>query len=123
MIRPPPRSTRTDTLFPYTTRFRSDGADRGTEPRRPLQARTGDRGGIRPARRSSGAVCRGVLTQHHPRDQVALDFVRPRIDARRAEIGRAHVRTPVTNAHLVCRLLLEKKNKHTYILSKDIQVN
>src|SRR3546814_3932730 len=27
------------------------------------------------------------------------------------EIGRAHVRTPVTNAHLVCRLLLEKKNK------------
>src|SRR3546814_2740492 len=27
----------------------------------------------------------------------------------RAEIGRAHVRTPVTNAHLVCRLLLEKK--------------
>src|SRR3546814_6241531 len=27
-----------------------------------------------------------------------------------AEIGRAHVCTPVTNAHLVCRLLLEKKN-------------
>src|SRR3546814_8825686 len=24
-------------------------------------------------------------------------------------IGRAHVRTPVTNEHLVCRLLLEKK--------------
>src|SRR3546814_2274958 len=31
----------------------------------------------------------------------------------RAEIGRAHVRTPVTNAHLVCRLLLEKKNQTT----------
>src|SRR3546814_6586188 len=26
------------------------------------------------------------------------------------EIGSAHVRTPVTNAHLVCLLLLEKKN-------------
>src|SRR3546814_10782116 len=26
-----------------------------------------------------------------------------------AQIGRAHVRTPVTTAHLVCRLLLEKK--------------
>src|SRR3546814_8881637 len=25
------------------------------------------------------------------------------------ETGRAHVWTPVTNAHLVCRLLLEKK--------------
>src|SRR3546814_8524722 len=29
------------------------------------------------------------------------------------QIGRAHVRTPVTNAHLVCRLLLEKKTKTT----------
>src|SRR3546814_8357300 len=28
------------------------------------------------------------------------------------QIGRAHVCTPVTNAHLVCRLLLEKKKKH-----------
>src|SRR3546814_2092908 len=27
------------------------------------------------------------------------------------KIGRAHVWTPVTNAHLVCRLLLEKKQK------------
>src|SRR3546814_5594710 len=27
------------------------------------------------------------------------------------QIGRAHVCTPVTNAHLVCRLLLEKKKK------------
>src|SRR3546814_2755350 len=26
------------------------------------------------------------------------------------KIGRAHVCTPVTNAHLVCRLLLQKKN-------------
>src|SRR3546814_10718433 len=29
------------------------------------------------------------------------------------EIGRAHVRPPVTNAHLVCRLLLEKKKRET----------
>src|SRR3546814_5357983 len=40
MIRPPPRSTRTDTLFPYTTLFRSHGtgghqpgdAERGQAP-------------------------------------------------------------------------------------------
>src|SRR3546814_7854973 len=34
MIRPPPRSTRTDTLFPYTTLFRSHDrtAGRGGEP-------------------------------------------------------------------------------------------
>src|SRR3546814_4512537 len=33
MLRRPPRSTRTDTLFPYTTLFRSpDAADRGPVP-------------------------------------------------------------------------------------------
>src|SRR3546814_1103211 len=29
------------------------------------------------------------------------------------QIGRAHVCNPVTNAHLVCRLLLEKQNRTT----------
>src|SRR3546814_3237367 len=28
------------------------------------------------------------------------------------EIGRAHVCTPVTNAHIVCSLLLEQKYRH-----------
>src|SRR3546814_7912795 len=32
MILPPPRSTRTDTLFPYTTLFRSVGAQRPFRP-------------------------------------------------------------------------------------------
>src|SRR3546814_4290587 len=31
MIRRPPRSTRTDTLFPYTTLFRSAGGQQGGE--------------------------------------------------------------------------------------------
>src|SRR3546814_6323912 len=35
------------------------------------------------------------------------------------EIGRAHVCTPVTNAHLVCRLLLaKKKNKNRHKTKK-----
>src|SRR3546814_8837011 len=33
------------------------------------------------------------------------------------KIGRAHVCTPVTNAHLVCRLLLEKKKKTADVLT------
>src|SRR3546814_5584181 len=33
MIRRPPRSTRTDTLFPYTTLFRSAGDRRSSQPR------------------------------------------------------------------------------------------
>src|SRR3546814_10798680 len=36
MIRRPPRSTRTDTLFPYTTLFRSDQAGRHAGPALPL---------------------------------------------------------------------------------------
>src|SRR3546814_7231530 len=35
----------------------------------------------------------------------------PRIKHDTQQIGRAHVCTPVTNAHLVYRLLLEKQNK------------
>src|SRR3546814_8729479 len=36
-----------------------------------------------------------------------------RLDAPSNETGRAHVGTPVTNAHLVCRLLLETKHACT----------
>src|SRR3546814_10273058 len=46
----------------------------------------------------------------------------------RPAIGRAHVCTPVTNSHLVCRLLLEKKNSHRnyitrYLTCKGAQPN
>src|SRR3546814_2790387 len=34
IVRRPPRSTRTDTLFPYTTRFRSDAAAADAAPLR-----------------------------------------------------------------------------------------
>src|SRR3546814_14734769 len=40
MIRRPPRSTRTDTLFPYTTLFRSNEAVVGGEARERLFGRT-----------------------------------------------------------------------------------
>src|SRR3546814_8612043 len=36
MIRRPPRSTHTDTPFPYTTLFRSRRQDQGTHPHSPL---------------------------------------------------------------------------------------
>src|SRR3546814_4864289 len=40
---------------------------------------------------------------------VLYDYEQPEDD----EIGRAHVRTPATNAPLVCRLPLEQKNPPT----------
>src|SRR3546814_4543182 len=52
MIRRPPRSTRTDTLFPYTTLFRSHRLPRlpprGSEIRRHGRADGTDRCGLRP---------------------------------------------------------------------------
>src|SRR3546814_9399665 len=44
------------------------------------------------------------------------DAVNDRLADPLPEIGRAHVCTPVTNAHLVCPLLLETKNKLKAIL-------
>src|SRR3546814_9664165 len=47
-----------------------------------------------------------IFPVHHYRHIISTS----RIHEVRSEIGRAHVCTPVTNAHLVCRLLLEKNN-------------
>src|SRR3546814_19443223 len=44
MIRRPPRSTRTDTLFPYTTLFRSDRARRQRDDLRPYRIPEGRQG-------------------------------------------------------------------------------
>src|SRR3546814_5867480 len=67
MIRRPPRSTRTDTLFPYTTLFRSRGADderRDEEYRRALPAgnglRPGSRGGAPAPRHGRTRLCDAV---------------------------------------------------------------
>src|SRR3546814_2716322 len=40
-----------------------------------------------------------------------------------SKIGRAHVLTPVTNAHLVCRLLLEKKTKVRHKTTQTLDLN
>src|SRR3546814_7214916 len=42
---------------------------------------------------------------------------------RQCEIGRAHVRTPVTNAHLVCRLRLEKKKTTPHLYQTTYIIN
>src|SRR3546814_5555048 len=42
MIRRPPRSTRTDTLFPYTTLFRSEGERQISGHKKPVSDRHGE---------------------------------------------------------------------------------
>src|SRR3546814_6508194 len=71
MIRRPPRSTRTDTLFPYTTLFRSvrnrPGADRDGVPRRTAAGHAAEAGGWRiVARRGVRAAGRSALSNRRP---------------------------------------------------------
>src|SRR3546814_5793720 len=92
MMRRPPRSTRTDTLFPYTTLFRSG-----------FKA-CGDAVALSAFGKAKGAI--GDF-------QVLPGDVQLRLCSAQLEIGdRKSTRlNSITNAHLVCRLLLEKK-KH-----------
>src|SRR3546814_4935967 len=89
MIRRPPRSTRTDTLFPYTTLFRSAGlGDAGAVARmarlrggRDLHRRRGDH----PARRDLATAARRAdgraVRNRHPR----RERDRPAMSARSEE--------------------------------------
>src|SRR3546814_5652967 len=128
MIRRPPRSTRTDPLFPYTTLFRSGARSVvafDEEDERVVEFPGALDLVEHPADLIVGIGDRRGISLHHPRIEPLLfgrqavprrDFGRPRRQAcAGGEIGRAHVCTPVTNAHLVCRLLLEKKKSSEQI--------
>src|SRR3712207_7884798 len=87
MIRRPPRST----LFPYTTLFRSRGAREGrVEDARGAHLREG--------------VLGGVATPDEPPESKAGS-------AGPAARSEEHTSELQSRQYLVCRLLLEKKNK------------
>src|SRR5687768_18331370 len=92
MIRRPPRST----LFPYTTLFRSRRAAADV--------------GMMAARRHVPDRCRIAFDEHRHDDgdvgQVSAAAIGG--DQRRSE---EHTSELQSRLHLVCRLLLEKKNK------------
>src|SRR3546814_11610349 len=102
MIRRPPRSTRTDTLFPYTTLFRSfrqraqqrdlsgiRADQRDVAAIQYCRARAADDGKVRRGRSERASVRIGVsmLSTFDPRscryDQMGFTLIE--------EIGRAHV--------------------------------
>src|SRR3546814_15069465 len=95
LVRRPPRSTRTDTLFPYTTLFRSRGA------LRQVGARAERRALVRENDDAHVVVCLGRLEGgDHLADELAAQGVAvlgvaqgDGADpvARLGEIGRAHV--------------------------------
>src|SRR3546814_3628389 len=118
MIRRPPSSTRTDTLFPYTTLFRSPLRTSGVVALghhmvERIVLRITRRSGLDdPLRTSENASLTVVRLLRLELGQLAVAAARG-VNGTQAlrgvQIGRAHVLTPVTNAHLVCRLLLDKK--------------
>src|SRR3546814_16879598 len=96
MIRRPPRSTRTDTLFPYTTLFRSPRLSRALSlPSRPRERLRG------PCHRLRGA---GRLSPPHQRsgagDRRELPPLRARLRADRlSRIGRGGEHAAARRAH------------------------
>src|SRR3546814_1970141 len=95
MRRRPPRATRTDTLFPYTTLFRSPAYRRHREPGHWMLPSAG-------SWEEKGPPVRRVDA-----DRSQEGRARPAS----AAIGSAHAGTPVTNAHLVRRRRLDKKKQ------------
>src|SRR3546814_13482620 len=107
MIRRPPRSTRTDTLCPYTTLFRSESGagdgDRALDPVRAAAAYElghgcgsldGDEGrdlAKQPARDQNAASAIALGERRRQRQPKLLSLIVVVIDGRELKIGRAHV--------------------------------
>src|SRR3546814_3816133 len=102
MIRRPPRSTRTDTLFPYTTLFRSNDEAERMEHRQhgdlPVVGGEGEFLDPGPDRRRESAMRQhrrlGVARRTRSIEKgryVVFPRLRPVIRGRTAQIGIAHV--------------------------------
>src|SRR3712207_8922647 len=91
MIRRPPRST----LFPYTTLFRSDH-HRGSEEHQPGWEYHDP----------------SLVDPHVGRIDTQPGFRRTVVDAGAEDRSEEHTSELQSRQYLVCRLLLEKKNRH-----------
>src|SRR3546814_9433761 len=100
MIRRPPRSTRTDTLFPYTTLFRSPLATRPARSRRQLHGRGAQ--GLNGDASAIGARQPGQLTE--------LDALLPKV-AGRSEEHTSELQSLMRISYAV--FCLKKKKKKT----------
>src|SRR3546814_3650208 len=114
MIRRPPRSTRTDTLFPYTTLFRS------FLPTLPLPAGNWVAIAAFHSRRSVSAIplrVGALRSEEHTSELQSLmrsSYAVFSLTKKTKQIVRAHDETPVTHAQHECRLLLTNNQQLHY---------
>src|SRR3546814_7542950 len=106
MIRRPPRSTRTDTLFPYTTLFRSGSVRAGADWAQQGGPGTNTRRQCCPASWALGGTCR--------RGTIRLLAVQPRPSGRgaglRSEEHTSELQSLMRISYAV--FCLKQKNKH-----------
>src|SRR3546814_5569811 len=111
MIRRPPRSTRTDTLFPYTTLFRSDPAGRGVRPPPHLH---------RPRSRSGGKLGRTppfVRSEEHTSELQSLMRISYAVfclKKKKNDIKR------ITRLHLINHLQLQRHHTQTNVYRSNM---
>src|SRR3546814_8487370 len=112
IIRRPPRSTRTDTLFPYTTLFRSTSpalaAAMCESERWPLQLAGGD----------DYELCFTAAPEQHPAIAAALAAIDT--SAQRSEEHTSELQSLMRISYAVF-CLKKKKNKHSYRTMKKVK--
>src|SRR3546814_1512226 len=109
MIRRPPRSTRTDTLFPYTTLFRSPSAIARVRPKR---SSTAGCNSLMTSRRWPWALVTRLLIELRPSSTVGLLAVSSTMRRRRSEEHTSELQSLMRISYAV--FCLQKKNKaHT----------
>src|SRR3546814_15752645 len=120
MIRPPPRSTRTDTLVPYTTLFRSNGIARGI-----VGALVGIGHGIEaPALLAGVGVIGGDIAAHPEFGAAVADQHHVLDDARGAGdcVGLALVEG-LRRPDLLAGLAVERSEEHTSELQSLMRIS
>src|SRR3546814_5920168 len=104
MIRRPPRSTRTDTLFPYTTLFRSELplADLVTPARHAARREADDRHDRdQPGERGDQPVWSLDMAAKQHIEDASADRARDQVARGRSEENTSELHSPMRNSHLV----------------------
>src|SRR3546814_1051902 len=116
MIRRPPRSTRTDTLFPYTTLFRSrtPGRQCRSEARDDRSRNRGE-----PGRTREGAVARGQRDEQEHRQPAEARRAEGKAEGRRSEEHTSELQSLMRTSYAVFCLKNKKHNEgHNALLRR-----